>query len=172
MDKLLVPVDFSEVTVRVVSAAERLARAFGAKVWLLHCVAESRTVGAMGDVPMFVSLPDEPLPERYPDEHRQLVELASSLRNKGIDVETIFVSGVPIDVILAAADQHLVDLIIVGSHGHGVLYELMVGTVAKFVLLRAGRPTLIIPSGVRETRKLKEMGELEFTRPEFFGLFA
>lgn len=178
MKNLLVPVDFSEVTARVVSAAEELATMFGAKVWLLHCIAENRSPVGETDLTSIAGIPDEQLPELFPDEHQELMKWATVLRNKGVETQTTFTSGLPIDVILGAAEQHSVDLIIVGSHGHGVLFEILVGTVAKFVLLRAGRPTLIIPSLNAKRQKSTTTGSEEtqfegrhqFTTAEFFGL--
>lgn len=153
MKNLLVPVDFSDATTRVVMAAEQLATAFRAKIWLLHCVGDNPATGIVGEIPMYMPAPDTPLPVMFPDAHRELVELTASLLNKGIDAEEIFVSGAVIDAIQTAADQYQVDLIIVGSHGHGAFYELLVGTVTKAVLQRVGRPTLIIPSGSPSTQK-------------------
>ncbi len=148
MKSLLVPVDFSDVTVRVIAAVEQLARAFGAKVWLLHCVTE-KPVGSIVESVMPPD-PEVPLSERFPKEYRRLMELVASMLKKGGDVEPIFLSGSAVDMILAAADEHLVDLIVMGSHGHGALYELMVGTVTQSILHRGSRPTLIIPSNSQQ----------------------
>lgn len=140
MNRLLVPIDFSDVTGRVVSTAQQLARAFSAKVWLLHCAGDG---SILGEIP---ALPDVGLPGRYPEDYRKLADLTASLRDAGIDAELIFGAGSPVDKILAAAEEHQVDLIVLGSHGRGALVELLAGSVAKAVLTRAGRPTLIIPS--------------------------
>ena len=145
MKNLLVPVDFSDVTERVVATAEQMARAFGAKVWLMHCVGEYPAFAAMGEIPAFLPTPDAALPATYPDQYRKLSELTSSLRGKGIDAESLFVGGMAIEEILSIADEHQIDLIIMGSHGHGAWYELLVGTVTEGVLHRAGRPMMIVP---------------------------
>lgn len=147
MKNILVPVDFSDATAQVVATAEKLARAFGAKVWLLHCVAEEEPAGVIGEIPGFISRSNLPLREMHAEEFRQLSDLGTSLRDRGVDTEEVLVSGSAIDRIRGAADQHDADLIVVGSHGHGALYELLVGTVTRAVLQRIGRPTLIVPTG-------------------------
>lgn len=145
MRNLLLPVDFSDATERVIFTAEQLARAFSAKLWLLHCVGDDPTVGVIGEIPTYVPVPDTPLPVRFPEEDRKLADLTASLIKRGVDAEGLLVGGSVIDSILAAADKHQVDLIVIGSHGHGALYELLVGTVTKAVLQNSGKPTLIVP---------------------------
>ncbi len=146
MKNLLVPIDFSDVSDRLVATAEKQATAFGAKVWLLHCISEYPALSAMGEIPVFLPSSSLALPGRYPDEYRQLAKLTSNLRDNGIDAELLFVSGLPTEQILSAADDHQADLIIMGSHGHGMLYEVVVGTVTEAVLHRTEHPTLVVPS--------------------------
>jgi nucleotide-binding universal stress UspA family protein len=143
---VLVPVDFSDVTDRVIAAAEQMARAFGAKVWLMHCVGEYPAFAAMGEIPAFMPTPENALPGTYPDQYRKLAALTSSLRDKGIDAELLFVSGTAVEEILSVVNEHQIDLLVMGSHGHGALYGLLVGTVTEGVLHQAGCPMLIIPS--------------------------
>jgi len=152
MKNFLAPVDFSDLTDRVVAKATEMARACGAKVWLLHCVTQYPTVAAMGEVPMVLPVEESALPERFPVKHRQLTQLTKSLQNQGIDAEMLFVSGAVTTEILAAVDQHGIDLIIMGSHGHGALYDLVVGSVAKSVLYYTTTPTLIVPSEARKQK--------------------
>jgi len=144
--RLLVPVDFSDVTKLVLESAEKLARVFGSKVLLMHCVSENPALAAMGEIAAMMPTPEAALPGTYPDQYRNLAELTKSLRNQGIDAELIFVSGVIVERIKSAANEHHVDLIIMGSHGHGALYELLVGTVTEGVLHHVRRPVLIVPS--------------------------
>lgn len=152
MKTLLVPVDFSDVTERVLAAAEQMARALGARVLLMHCVGEYPAFAAMGEIPAFIPTSDTALPETYPDQYRKLAALTSSLRKKGIDAELLFLGGSAIEKILTVADEHQIDLIIMGSHGHGAWYELLVGSVTEGVLRRVGRPALIVPSEARKEK--------------------
>jgi nucleotide-binding universal stress UspA family protein len=164
MKNLLVPVDFSDVTDRVVATAERLARATSAKIWLIHCVHEyPQFIGAGEVVPMIPIDPDVPLSERFPQQDHQLSTLAFSIRGKGIDAETLLILGSPADEIVSAAHDHDVEMIVMGSHGHGALYELMVGTATQAVLRHTTRPVLVVPS---ETYKeLKTVPAEQWTEP-------
>ena len=48
------------------------------------------------------------------------------------------------DTILAEAAELDVDEIVVGSHGHGAMYRLLVGSISEGVLQRSSKPALVI----------------------------
>ena len=146
MKNLLAAVDFSDVTDRVVATAEQLARAFGAKIWLLHVVPEVTPVANVGDVPFQWPAMDAESPEEFPVQERQMQTLLFGLKDRGLNAESLLLRGAAVIEILSIAERYEIDLIIMGSHGHGALYELMVGTVSEGVLHRTPCPTLIVPS--------------------------
>ncbi len=150
MKNLLAPIDFSDVTDRVIDTAEQMARAFGAKLWLIHCVKEHPVFAPMEEVPLVLPDTDMAMSERHPEQYQELVTLTSALKAKGIDAEALFVVGIPADEILFVADQYQIDLILMGSHGHGALYEMVMGSVAQAVLHQTNRLTLIVPSEIRK----------------------
>jgi len=47
---------------------------------------------------------------------------------------------------LKQADAVNADFIVMGSHGHGAMYNLLVGSVTEGVLKRSTRPLLLVPS--------------------------
>ena len=54
--------------------------------------------------------------------------------------------GLPVDLILQTCKEESADLIVVGSHGHGAVYNLLVGSVTAGVLKSAKCPVLVVPS--------------------------
>lgn len=146
MKNVLIPIDFSDVTEAVLECAEGLARPWDGKLWLLHCIAESPPIGTVGEIPTFVPIPEMSLRERFPDEFRKLEELTASRRARGLETEMLVRNGSVVDSIIAVADQIEADLIVLGSHGHGALYELVVGTITQAVLQRSSRPILVVPT--------------------------
>ena len=157
MKNLLVAVDFSDVTDRVVAAAEQMARAFGAKIWLLHVVPEVPPVASLGEVPFQWPAVEAELPERFPEEQHQMQVLLFGLKDKGLNAESLLIRGSAIVEILAMAEQYQIDMILMGSHGHGAWYELVVGTVSEGVLHRATCPTLIVPSEKLQKQKQQKI---------------
>ena len=51
-----------------------------------------------------------------------------------------------VEVILDEANKLNIDLIVVGSHGHGAVYHLMVGSVSQGVLHQSTCPVLVVPT--------------------------
>jgi len=146
MKTILAAVDFSPVTARVIGEASSLAAATGAGVQLLHVVEPAEAyvpVGAAMDVIT------APMPLDPPDlgaVKARLEELAAPLRASGITVGTKAVIDIPAEGILAAAGSSGASMIVLGSHGHGAVYQLFAGSVVTAVLHRTSIPVTVIPA--------------------------
>ena len=72
-------------------------------------------------------------------------------------MESVQFVGSPIPLIAEMAATLEVDYIVMGSHGHTALYDLLVGSTTHGVLLRAKCPVIIVPavkkSAARRPRK-------------------
>ena len=64
----------------------------------------------------------------------------------GDDVMALQVEGAIPDEILSLAREHEASLIVMGSHGHGALYRLLVGSVTNAVLKAGVCPVVVVPS--------------------------
>ena len=62
--------------------------------------------------------------------------------------KTLLLRGDTLTELVACADAHNVDLIVVGSPGRGVVASALLGSVARGVLGAAHRPVLITPPRV------------------------
>ena len=142
MKTLLVAVDFSAVAGNVVTVAADLAVKLAARVVLIHVAAPE---------PSFVTY--EPGPQHERDhrakvlrkEHRDLQAMADDLSKRGVSAEALLVQGATVEKLLEEAGRLAADMIVVGSHGHGALYHLIVGSVAEGVLRKATCPVLVVP---------------------------
>ncbi len=138
MKLILVPIDFSGATPGVIDLARQLAKALDAEIHLIHVkeLSAATAPGALGyglagmpelapmsGVPVF-----DPMPQPLPVDEGQKSKLAQWQRE-------ITQSG-----ILNA------DLIVMGTHGHGAMYTLLVGSVTKGVLKHTVRPVLLVPA--------------------------
>jgi nucleotide-binding universal stress UspA family protein len=145
MKTLLVAIDFSPISTKVIAGASELASAMNAKVVLLNVlepVAAYVPVGAAMDVIT------APVPMEPPDLNlvkERLEKDAQPLRNKGIAVETIATVALPVDEILEQAKETGASMIVLGSHGHGAAYQLFSGSVVTSVLHKAIIPVTVIP---------------------------
>ncbi|MGB5475141.1 MAG: universal stress protein [Gammaproteobacteria bacterium] len=154
--KLLVAVDLSEFSEKIVFKAEEIAKALSAKVWLLH-IAEPRPVdfSIAGFEPDSIGLEVDPqslrdsLAKRFRAEHRQIQDMADRLRKAGLDATALLVQGATVDTILKEASKLDVDMIVVGSHGRGAMYQLLMGSVSEGVLRKSECPILVVPTHER-----------------------
>lgn len=145
MKTILVPVDFSDVTTRVLETARAMSRAFGAKLVLLH-VSEPE--------PDFIGFEPGPIAVRtavardFKKEHQRLEELSAGVAVDGFQVLALHEQGPLVDKILDEAAKQQADAIVMGSHGHGALFEFLVGSVTSGVLRAAKVPVIVVPANV------------------------
>jgi nucleotide-binding universal stress UspA family protein len=141
MKTIVVPVDFSDISEKVVETAAKVAAAFGSKIILVH-VAEPE--------PEFVGYDPGPLTVRVAvatDIHADQRRLEALKQKLGAaDVLALQVQGSTPEEVLKLAREHAADLIVVGSQGHGALYHLFAGSVASAVLKNAACPVMVVPS--------------------------
>jgi nucleotide-binding universal stress UspA family protein len=145
MKTILAAVDFSQITQKVVDGASLFAEAMQAKLVLLNVwepIASYMPVGAAMDVitaPVPVEPPDLNLVKE------RLEQLAAPLRNKGLTVETLVSTALPVEEILNQSKLLVASIIILGSHGHGALFQLFSGSVVTSVLHKSTIPVTVIP---------------------------
>ncbi|MGC9527194.1 MAG: universal stress protein [Limnospira sp.] len=149
MQNILAAIDFSDVTAATIAQAEKLARAFGCKLWLIHATAPEPDFVGFGTGPPSVR---EDTANAYRKEHHQLQEWAETLRQKGIDATGLTIQGSTVETILAEVEKLKADLVIVGSHGHGRLFQAIVGSVSEGILRKADCPVLVVPVPQRDRK--------------------
>lgn len=139
---ILIAVDFSDVTDRVIERAVELARGEGgSRLTLMHVVDYLPPLGFGDDfTPSPAVLIDEQTLvrngahalERYAERHRL-----------GPEVDRLVQFGTARQEIVSIADQRAVDLIVIGSHGRHGLRRLL-GSTANAVLNDAACDVLAV----------------------------
>jgi len=143
IETILVPVDFSDVTDRVVGTAKRYARAFGCRVLLLHiCEPEPDFIGYEPG-PIVVR---ENIADSMRRDQKTLEELKSKYDEPELDLVALQIQGPAVEKIVSEARQQNAGLVVMGSHGHGSIYNLLVGSVTEGVLKHVPCPVLIVPT--------------------------
>lgn len=149
---LLAAIDFSETTEDLLTHTRTLAAALRAKVFLLHVIAPAtpvldmeNTIEPLRPVEDQPESPEGILPESRA--HEQLQEIAETLKSQGIEVSAHLAHNDEVKAIIEAAERFGAGMIILGSHGHGALYHLLIGSVSEGVVRRAQCPVLIVPAG-------------------------
>ena len=145
--KILVCVDLSDSTEKILKKIKELCRPLNAKVWLLHnAMPEPDTIEFKVD-PIEAR---ESLAKKFHQQHCAIQELAERFRKSGLDATALLVHGKTVDMVLTEASDLDVDMIVVGSHGRGAMYQLLVGSISEGVLHRSSKPVLVIPTHERD----------------------
>jgi nucleotide-binding universal stress UspA family protein len=143
MTTLLVPIDFSRVTKSVTRAACDLARLTGGRIVLLHVVQPLTAFESYGLGPEFI-LSSNAASEKSAVRHLNRLAQACTRHIKA--VRTILHTGVPARVIAQKAAAIGADYIVIGSHGHGAVFDLLVGSTTQKVLRRPPCPVFVVPA--------------------------
>jgi nucleotide-binding universal stress UspA family protein len=143
---ILVAVDFSETSEDAVSVAAELSHAYHAPVHLLHVVPKAQTPYAMEPVAFDVNAY---LRERLEAVRAQMPALAARCPIEPAMLTTAVLQGTPAGEIVRYAEEHAIDLIVLGAHGHGFLDRLLIGSVAERVARHAPCAILMVPHVTR-----------------------
>ena len=140
-------IDFSDPTDLILRVARRLAASLDASIWIVHAAEPE---------PDFVGYDAGPevvrgqVAKELREEHRQLQDYADQLREAGVEAKAILVRGPTVESLLEMAEKQGSDLIVVGSHGRGMMAEMFMGSVSQG-LIRDGRyPVTVVPVGHEE----------------------
>lgn len=145
-DRILLPTDGSAGMADVVDHAGALAAAHGATVHLLYVV----DAGGFAGLPMETSW--ESVSELLHEEGRAALDAAERRLDGNVPVERATVEGSPSREIVAYADEHDCDLVVMGTHGRGGLDRILLGSVAERVVRTAEVPVFTVrvgPTGER-----------------------
>ncbi|HMP88594.1 MAG TPA: universal stress protein [Kiritimatiellia bacterium] len=142
MKTILAPVDFSDCAQKVIETATRLVSAFGSRLIILHVAAPEPEFVGYGPGPQTVR---DSVAKEFKDEHRRIHALSRELEACGLNATALVIQGYPVDKIIEEAARQQADLIVMGSHGHGLLRNLLVGSVTEGVMRKAECPVLIVP---------------------------
>mgnify|MGYP001821715466 FL=1 len=139
---ILVAVDLSPASEKVVETAGDVARLTGARVYVLHAAEPEPDFVGYDAGPEVVRTQ---VAQELRREHRDVQALAEKLRNDGLDATALLIRGPTVETTLKEADSLEADLIVVGTHGHGAVYDVLVGSYSAGIIRRSKLPVLVVP---------------------------
>lgn len=140
--RILCATDFSATSLEALEVALKLARDTGAEVHVVHVVPDPITQPWMveGAGMDFAELRQV----WVSDGERVLKHLVADRRLDGRVTATVLM-GTPAAELLQYVDDHACDLIVLGSHGHGLVRRFLLGSVADRVFKSAACAVLVVP---------------------------
>lgn len=139
MKKILVPTDASEYSRRALEMALELARKFNAEIELLFVM--QMPIVYDSSVNSYILSPEQ-------IEQEGKAALETTLKSIDISNVTLVKKKVqgrkPALLILEEAEKENIDMIVMGSHGRGVIAGSLLGSVSQRVLHEAKCPVIIV----------------------------
>lgn len=140
--KILVPLDGSELAKKALDHAEKLAAFFGSEIVLFEVIPYLPIYGSPELVtPLVIDEKQKEAAERY------LQGLAEELQKKGLRASATVKTGQQVAVeIIEYAKEIGADLIVMSTHGRSGITRWVLGSIALKVLTRAETPILLLRS--------------------------
>ena len=139
LNRILVPTDFSDSARHALGYGVSLAREFGAELLLLHVVEALPGAYASELFPAPIA---EVLDQVSGYARTELSRLTAEVAEKGVPVRERLVQGKPSAEIVRVAGEEKVDMIVLGTHGKGVLDKALFGSTTERVVRKAPCPVL------------------------------
>lgn len=139
---ILVAVDLSPASEKVIEAARGVAELTGVSIFVFH-VVETETD--------FICPDTDPesarklVAEQFPLEDSSVKKLAKKLQDDGLDASAILVCGSSVEKTLKEAENLDAGLIVVGTHGHSAVYDVLIGSNSAGIIRKSKLPVLVVP---------------------------
>ncbi len=152
--KILYATDLSDNSRLAFSYAIGQAEQYGAQLMVVHVIepvsayTQSHMSSLMGESE-WINLQqnyDDRLHDNLMGQLRQFCDqMAADTPTSCLQQERIFLRrGLPVEEILALADEQQVDMIVLGTHGYGMLQDTLMGGTVRRVLRRSRQPVLVV----------------------------
>lgn len=138
---ILVATDFSETSDRALEHALSLARTYNSRIFLAHVIPV--------DLMMAPELAEASREQLRQAAREGLERIRMSDRFFEVPHEEIITEGALWPNIEALVKKHAIDLVVVGTHGKGLVQKLLIGSSAEEIFRQARVPVLTVGPGVR-----------------------
>lgn len=152
--KILYATDLSDNSRLAFGYAIAQAEQFGAQLMVVHVIepvsayTQSHMSSLMGESE-WINIQQDFNERLYDDLMMQLRrfcdQVATDIPTKCLQEDHIFVrKGLPVEEILALADEQQADMLVLGTHGYGMLKDTLMGGTVRRVLRRSKKPVLVV----------------------------
>ncbi len=149
VNKILVPIDFSDYSKKALQYTVHFAKSFNAELSLIY-VIEPMIYPADLSMGQMVIPPNEINFDQKAKS--ELKELAESEIGDSLEYNIHIKTGKPFMEIIETASELDVDLIIIATHGHTGVEHLLFGSTAEKVVRKAPCPVLTLREPIKGFR--------------------
>ena len=139
LNRILVPIDFSDCSRKALQYAIAFAKQFNAEILCLHSIEIPYGTGEAGIV-----IETEAFRKRLHEEAKG--QMAAFLEEQAVQLaeEGTIKLGTPYREIIQTADDRQIDLIVLGTHGRSGVRHFLLGSTTERVVRYAHCPVLVV----------------------------
>ena len=152
--KILYATDLSENAKHAFAYAAILANRFDAKITVIHVI---ETISTNAELQIVEYLGKDRWKEIQKNNKQQYIEntkkslnnfceeMSSSSPSCPFLIDEIIVKeGLPVEEILKVVDSKNCDMVVMGTHGYGIIANALLGSNARHIVRRCKKPVLVI----------------------------
>ena len=151
--RVLYATDFSDMSKKALGYVKQLKEAGAKEVVVLHVIdrgafaSTALDEGGALDIKKLKGDMDE-----YTT--REMRQIEAELKKSGMNVKLRIKRGVPLREILRVEEEEDVSVLVLGSHGKGLVQEIFLGSVSEDVIRKSIKPVLVFSFIKSFTNKL------------------
>jgi nucleotide-binding universal stress UspA family protein len=143
MGSIIVAIDFSSVTELLVNAAVDEAHAFHDDLYFIHVAEPDPDFVGFDPGPHVVR---DQIAAKFHKEHLRLQELSARTKSMGFNSTALLLQGPVVDTLVEQGTKLKARMLIAGSHGHGRIHDVLMGSTTSYLIRQASVPVLVIPA--------------------------
>jgi universal stress protein A len=138
---ILLPTDFSSLSLSISGYAEDLAEQYSAKLHVLHVLEKTPPILTIHSL----DLSEEKIIKSIDDDAKMNLDKAvrKIKKRKNIEVVPVIRKGIDYDEIIKYAEEKGIDLIVIATHGRTGILHTLLGSVAEKVIRYSKIPVLV-----------------------------
>ena len=138
---ILLPTDFSNLSLTVFELASNLAEQYSAKIHLLHVLEKTPPILTIHSL----DLSEEKIVKTIEQDALKKMENAVKKikKHSNTEIEPVIRKGIDFEEIIKYAEKSKIDLIVIATHGRTGIMHTLLGSVAEKVIRFSKIPVLV-----------------------------
>jgi nucleotide-binding universal stress UspA family protein len=139
---ILLPTDFSNLSLSAANYAVDIARQYNAKIHFLNVLEKTPPILAIRSLDLSEEKIVKSIEE---DAQNSLKQSLKRIKNEaGVEIVPVIKKGIDFEAIIKYCEENNIDLIVIATHGRTGILHTLLGSVAEKVIRYAKCPVLVI----------------------------
>ena len=142
MKDILVALELKPSDKNLLKYALSLAKVYQAKVWIIHIAAPEPDFVGYEVGPIYIR---EQRADELRKEHREIQTHMDQFTSEGVDCDALLIAGPTLETLEKEVKKLKVELLIMGNHRRGFLYDTFIGSTTTQMVKSLNIPLFLVP---------------------------